>query len=83
MMAMSHVSRKDLTEFVERLGGCEYVAGRLGVKIKTLTHCFDKRRFTASWFGPLCDLADEAKAQRPPLAWFNMAELQDKAEAAA
>jgi len=73
---MDTIDRTDLTKFVKSVGGLEYVAGRLGVSPKTVTSCFDKRTFTASWYGPFCDLADKAGKPHPPLSLFNMQELQ-------
>ena len=73
---MDMIDRTDLTKFVKSVGGLKHVAGRLRVSTKTVTSCFDKRTFTASWYQAFCDLADEAGKPHPPLSQFNMQELQ-------
>ena len=73
---MDTIDRTDLTKFVKSVGGLKHVAGRLLVSTKTVTSCFDKRTFTASWYQAFCDLADEAGRPHPPLSLFNMQELQ-------
>ena len=73
---MDTINRTDLTKLVKSVGGLRHVAGRLGVSIKTVTSCFDKRIFTASWYQAFCDLADEAGKPHPSLSLFNMQELQ-------
>ena len=73
---MDTIDRTDLTEFVKSVGGLNHVAGRLRVSTKTVTSCFDKRTFTASWYQAFCDLADEAGRPHPPISLFNMQELR-------
>ena len=80
---MDTIDRTDLTKFVKSVGGLEHVAGRLGVSPKTVTSCFDKRRFTASWYRAFCDLAEKAGKPHPPLSLFNMQDLYAPAAGAA
>jgi hypothetical protein len=74
---MEKPTRKELRDFIDRIGGEDAVCAALGVRVASLRSLYSSRRLTASWMAVLCKLAEQNGVRNPDISWFRMVPMLD------